>query len=168
LWRRIEVVDPLTRNIHMSGSYRLNWLRISLVNALRKFDFGHYSGLGEPFRHRYFHNFIEYFCLRHEWADQMRESWRALLIRHPVLSFVVSPIARFFQWRLYRPSFIARGLKDPQRALRRIRMLFTRISNAGAATRFDTLGSEATPVSQLDHKQSSPTTSSACGRRPRG
>lgn len=167
LWRRIDVLDPLTRNTVFSRSYRLSWLRIALVNAFRKFDFGYYSGLGAPFRHRYFHNFVEYICLRHEWADQLREGWHAQLDRHPALRLIVSPIARFFQWQLYRPHFIARGLKDPERALRRIRMLFTHGTSAGVAARCDARGAEAQTHS-VERKAPLASAGPACTRSPRG
>lgn len=141
---RIEVVDPSSDIVLYSGRYKLSWIRISLTNAVRKLNYGYYGGAGDAYRRRPLHNFTEYLCLRHEAADYVRDRYRAVghrigrrlkrVLAHLSESLarpggplrrVTCAIEKIVGWRLYRPSLILKGLTDPKRALRRIRLLFS-------------------------------------------
>ncbi len=123
---RIEVVDLLSTYTVDSHSYRLSWLRITLTNAFRKLNYGYYGGAGDTFRDRRLYNFIEYLCLRHGKLDYLRRSYRKLRsVAASRLGPLRQPVAKIVSWRIYRPSLILKGLADPKRALRRIRLLFS-------------------------------------------
>jgi hypothetical protein len=138
--RCFEVVDGISNLVLRRRSYKLSWLRISLTNAVRKINYGYYGGAGEHFRNRPFHNFLEYLCLKYERIDRAHnaccafgravdERFRPPLVR--IMASVSSAFSRFrevittpFGLGLHRPRIILRGLRNPKRAVRRLRTLF--------------------------------------------
>ncbi len=130
--RCFEVVDGISNVVLHRRGYKLSWLRISFTNAIRKINYGYYGGAGEHFRNRPFHNFLQYLCLRHERADRARNACcafaRAVDERFrpfsSAMSRVQEVIATPFKLGLHRPRIIVRGLRNPKRAVQRLRTLF--------------------------------------------
>jgi hypothetical protein len=79
--RRIEVTNRHDGQRLRTLAYDLSATRISLTNAVRKFNYSYYGGGAGNVTKNWVKNSAEYACLRHDWADKLHNLYTRVVHR---------------------------------------------------------------------------------------